>query len=105
MGLTITLGYAVVLLLGSTHASWLDRTSTHVSRGQSGCPFDITSSGSFACPAGELSDGQIRLNGTENTATFYIDGNGGITDSNGYGCIVTGQSIQLHFISYILTPQ
>lgn len=87
---SITLGYASVLLLETTQASWSHQINTLASRGQSGCPFDITSSGAFACPAGELSDGQIRLNGTEDTATFYIDSNGGITDSNGYGCIVTG---------------
>ena len=91
MKLAIALGSAAVLLLDTAHASWFRRANTHVSRGQPGCAFDITSSGSFACPAGELSDGQIRLNGTEDTATFYIDGNGGITDSNGFGCIVTGK--------------
>lgn len=55
------------------------------------CKFTISSSGSFACPAGELSDGQIRLNGTYDTATFCIDKQGGITDSHGFGCIVTGK--------------
>lgn len=53
-----------------------------------GCGFTLTSSGSFACPAGQLPDGQIRLNGTEDTATFYYS-NDGIIDSNGFGCIVT----------------
>lgn len=56
---------------------------------QAGCTFTITSSGGIACPAGELSDGQIRLNGTEATASFTIL-NGQITDSAGRGCIVTG---------------
>ena len=56
-----------------------------------GCGFTISSSGSFACPAGQLPDGQIRLNGTEDTATFYFS-NGGITNSKGFGCIVTRNS-------------
>jgi hypothetical protein len=55
------------------------------------CKFTLSSKGSFSCPAGQLSDGQIRLNGSEPESTFCIDSQGGITDENGYGCIVTGK--------------
>lgn len=55
------------------------------------CKFILSSSGSFSCPAGQLSDGQIRLNGSEPESTFCLDSKGGITDQNGYGCIVTGE--------------
>ncbi|KAH7371761.1 hypothetical protein BKA64DRAFT_767993 [Cadophora sp. MPI-SDFR-AT-0126] len=53
-----------------------------------GCSFTIISSGTFVCPAGQLDDGQIRLNGTQEVSTFYIN-NGQITDSKGRGCIIT----------------
>lgn len=63
--------------------------------GDSGCcKFTLESSGPFACPAGELPDGQLRLNGTYDTATFCIGPDGGITDSNGFGCIVTGRFLR-----------
>lgn len=59
--------------------------------GSSGsCTFSISSTGGIACPAGQLADGQIRLNGSEPTAYFTIS-NGQITDSSGRGCIVTGE--------------
>lgn len=53
-----------------------------------GCTFTISSSGSFSCPAGQLDDGQIRLNGTEPISEFTIT-DGRITDATGKGCIVT----------------
>jgi hypothetical protein len=56
-----------------------------------GCPFTISSNGVFACPAGQLPDGQIRLNGNYSEATFYIS-DGSITDSEGKGCIITGKA-------------
>jgi hypothetical protein len=55
------------------------------------CKFTLSSSGPFSCPAGQLPDGQIRLNGSEPTSTFCIDKNGKITDQNGFGCIITGE--------------
>ena len=57
--------------------------------GARGCGFKISSSGGINCPAGQLSDGQIRLNGTQEIATLYIL-DGKITDSENKGCIVTG---------------
>lgn len=45
-----------------------------------GCPFTLSSSGSFDCPAGQLSDGQIRLNGSEETVSFYHQPGGGFID-------------------------
>lgn len=69
------------------------------SGGSSGCSFTLLSSGSFSCPAGQLPDGQIRLNGTEDTASFYLQAGGGFTDHNGYGCIVTGKLKELSGLS------
>jgi hypothetical protein len=102
MKLAITLSSAAILLPGTALASWFRRADMHVSRGNTGCGFEITSSGSFACTAGQLPDGQIRLNGTEATATFYIDANGGITDSKGFGCIVTGNQVLSTYPSKVL---
>ncbi|KAI1132274.1 hypothetical protein F5Y10DRAFT_231371 [Nemania abortiva] len=53
------------------------------------CPFSIQPSEPFIGYAGQLDDGQIRLNGTYDTAKFYFDAEGGITDSRGRGCIIT----------------
>lgn len=55
------------------------------------CKFILSSKGSFSCPVGQLPDGQIHLNGSEPESTFCIDSKGGVTDENGYGCIVTGK--------------
>ncbi|KAK4442284.1 hypothetical protein QBC34DRAFT_431759 [Podospora aff. communis PSN243] len=60
-------------------------------KGQSGCcKFTLHASAPFDCPAGQLEDGQIRLNGSYPTSSFCIDNKGAITDANGFGCIVTG---------------
>lgn len=67
--------------------------STALATSPAGCPFTLTSVGNATYPAGELSDGQIRLNGVSNeinNATFYLS-EGRITDSKRRGCIVTGQ--------------
>ena len=54
------------------------------------CKFTISSTvGDIDCPAGELLDGQIRLNGTYDTSTFCISPTGGVTNARGFGCIVT----------------
>src|ERR1700726_2755801 len=87
----VNLSYVLALLSGTALASRFSRSNSLTRRGDKGCSFTI-SSPEFPHPAGELPDGQIRLNGTEGTATFYIDAHGGITDSNGFGCIVTGQN-------------
>lgn len=63
------------------------------SAGSGCCKFTLSSAGPFNCPAGQLSDGQIRLNGTEPTSTFCISPDGKITDQAGFGCIVTGKSL------------
>lgn len=61
--------------------------------GHDGCSFTLNSSGGIACPAGELPDGQIRLNGSYEISTFYIS-DGAITDSEGKGCLITGKAIR-----------
>lgn len=57
-----------------------------------GCTFSLSASGGIECPAGELDDGQIRLNGSYPTAEFTIRGDK-IWDSAGKGCIVTRKEI------------
>lgn len=57
---------------------------------QDGCTFSLSASGGIECPAGQLDDGQIRLNGSYPTAEFTIRGDK-IWDSAGRGCIVTGK--------------
>ncbi|KAH6636046.1 hypothetical protein F5144DRAFT_163761 [Chaetomium tenue] len=84
MKLLAVLAATAALAPHSALARWLSRTNT-----PPGCAFTLSSSGSFVCPAGQLDDGQIRLNGSYPTATFYLGADGGITDSDGYGCIVT----------------
>ncbi|KAH7336121.1 hypothetical protein BKA65DRAFT_28151 [Rhexocercosporidium sp. MPI-PUGE-AT-0058] len=88
MKLAFALASGAAIIISTAQASWFGGTGFHAIRGHQGCAFSIESEGSFTCPAGQLSDGQIRLNGTEQTSTFYID-SGGITDSSGFGCIVT----------------
>ncbi|KAI0385092.1 hypothetical protein F5Y04DRAFT_205103 [Hypomontagnella monticulosa] len=61
--------------------------------GSSCCKFTLTSSGPVACPAGQLPDGQIRLNGSYPETTFCLGKDGGITDDHGRGCIVTEEPI------------
>lgn len=58
------------------------------------CNFTLSSTGLVAGPAGELPDGQIRLNGSYPKETYSIT-NGGITDSMGFGCIITGEDCEL----------
>ncbi|KAI0123661.1 hypothetical protein BJ170DRAFT_697469 [Xylariales sp. AK1849] len=84
MKFLVGLTWATALSPSVAFASWLGRRGS-----SSRCGFTISSSGSFVCPAGQLADGQIRLNGSEAISTFYIDANGGITDVNGFGCTIT----------------
>ncbi|KAH8891255.1 hypothetical protein GQ53DRAFT_765372 [Thozetella sp. PMI_491] len=78
-----------LILAGISTYFFAGHTSAgHGDAGGSGCTFSISSTGGIACPAGQLSDGQIRLNGTEPTAEFTIN-DGQITDASGRGCIVT----------------
>ena len=55
------------------------------------CKFTISSPSGFPSPAGQLDDGQIRFNGTYPPASFCLGNDGGITDAQGKGCIVTGK--------------
>ncbi|KAM7211891.1 hypothetical protein V8F06_012733 [Rhypophila decipiens] len=53
------------------------------------CTFAMTSTGPFSYPAGRLEDGQIRFNGSYPTTQFIMVNGSMITDSAGFGCIVT----------------
>ena len=82
------------LLLAITHFTTLTSAShpdtTIPTTDPTCCKFTISSTvGNIDCPAGELLDGQIRLNGTYDTSTFCITPTGGITNARGFGCIVT----------------
>ena len=56
------------------------------------CCFDINVSGAVTGTAGQLDDGQVRVNGPLPAAQFCI-ANGEITDSEGRGCFFTRKSI------------
>jgi hypothetical protein len=74
----------------SNFATWFFSSNTLATRQTQECSFTMSSSGFSAGPAGQLPDGQIRFNGSEMTAIFFMDLHGGITDSHGFGCVVTG---------------
>lgn len=63
-----------------------------VPRGDS-CCFEITASGGESGTVGQLTDGQNRIGGGYSPATYCIK-EGGITDSNGRGCILTPPTTQ-----------
>lgn len=72
-----------------------------VIRSTDSCCFGISASGAVTGTAGQLSDGQVRINGPLSAASFCIS-NGGITDSSGRGCILTRKQ---YFQSPILLDQ
>ncbi|KAL5113882.1 hypothetical protein ACEQ8H_008232 [Pleosporales sp. CAS-2024a] len=51
--------------------------------------------GGVSGTVGERMDGQIRVGGS-NPAGCYCFSNGGFTDTNGFGCVVTGPTNQVH---------
>lgn len=55
------------------------------------CNINLSSPACFSDPAGQLPDGQIRFNGSYPSSTFCLRKDGGLTDQNGFGCIVTGK--------------
>ncbi|KAK4450978.1 hypothetical protein QBC34DRAFT_447939 [Podospora aff. communis PSN243] len=81
----------LLFTLGALLTGTLADHGTGADFGSNCCKFTLSSTGEFDCPAGELLDGQIRLNGTYDTSTFCLDSQGGITNSRGFGCIVTDQ--------------
>ncbi|KZF26270.1 hypothetical protein L228DRAFT_264689 [Xylona heveae TC161] len=58
------------------------------------CCFHLTASGGESGTVGQLSDGQNRIGGGLSPATYCIDSNGGLTDGNGRGCILTPPTTQ-----------
>ncbi|KZF25395.1 hypothetical protein L228DRAFT_265864 [Xylona heveae TC161] len=57
------------------------------------CCFTLTASGGKNGTVGQLSDGQNRIGGPYSPANYCLD-NGGITDSNHRGCILTPPTTQ-----------
>lgn len=80
----------------------LSISTTPPSSGTS-CPFTITATGGVDGIAGQLDDGQIRVNGSYPPTTFMID-NGKITDSHGRGCILT-RELKTSWEDGIMTKQ
>lgn len=60
---------------------------------QDQCCFQLSASGSASGSIGQLGDGQNRIGGGFPPATYCIS-NGGITDKNGRGCILTPPTTQ-----------
>jgi len=52
------------------------------------CCFHLSASGAVTGTAGQLDDGQVRINGPLSASEFCIS-DSGITDANGRGCILT----------------
>ncbi|KAH7039518.1 ubiquitin 3 binding protein But2 C-terminal domain-containing protein [Macrophomina phaseolina] len=61
---------------------------------RSDCCFQLTASGGASGTVGQLNDGQNRVGGDYDAAKYCINSNGGITDSNGRGCILTPPTTQ-----------
>jgi hypothetical protein len=72
-----------------TLAAFAAGTNALVGRSDS-CCFHLTASGDVSGSVGQLSDGQNRIGDNSLSAADYcINSSGGITDSNGRGCIIT----------------
>ncbi|OQD70565.1 hypothetical protein PENDEC_c022G04849 [Penicillium decumbens] len=77
-----------------TVAAFAAGTNALVGRGDS-CCFHLTSSGGASGSLGQLSDGQNRIGDNSlSPAQYCINSSGGITDSNGRGCILTPPTTQ-----------
>jgi hypothetical protein len=73
-----------------TLAAFAAGTNALVGRGDS-CCFHLTASGGASGSVGQLSDGQNRIGDNSLApADYCINSSGGIIDSNGSGCILTG---------------
>jgi hypothetical protein len=57
------------------------------------CCFHLSASGAVTGTAGQLDDGQVRINGPLSASEFCIS-DSGITDANGRGCILTPPTTQ-----------
>ncbi|KAJ5301004.1 uncharacterized protein N7443_006006 [Penicillium atrosanguineum] len=77
-----------------TLAAFAAGTNALVGRGDS-CCFHLTASGGASGSIGQLSDGQNRIGDDSlSSADYCINSSGGITDSNGRGCILTSSTTQ-----------
>ena len=80
----------------ATVAAFAASANALVGRGAN-CCFHIDASGAAQGSLGQLGDGQNRIGDSNlSPAQFCIDSNGGITDANGRGCIVTGESSSIY---------
>ncbi|KAI9816030.1 MAG: hypothetical protein M1827_002022 [Pycnora praestabilis] len=62
--------------------------------GRSNCCFYLAATGGVSGTVGQLSDGQNRIGGNLSEGQYCIDSNGGLTDQNGRGCILTPPTTQ-----------
>ncbi|KAL1797123.1 hypothetical protein ACET3X_003729 [Alternaria dauci] len=67
--------------------------NAYVARANTQC-FKLSASGGASGVLGQLDDGQNRVGGGHPTGCYCLDGNGGFTDSNGRGCILTPPTTQ-----------
>ncbi|KAJ5716946.1 hypothetical protein N7488_002592 [Penicillium malachiteum] len=75
-------------------AAFAAGTNALVGRSDS-CCFDLTASGGASGVLGQLTDGQVRVGDDSlSAAQFCINSAGGITDSEGRGCILTTETTQ-----------
>ncbi|CAN9322460.1 unnamed protein product [Alternaria alternata] len=67
--------------------------NAYVARANTQC-FKLSASGGASGVLGQLDDGQNRIGDNHPTGCYCLDGNGGFTDSNGRGCILTPPTTQ-----------
>ena len=91
MKLLPAVAVASALLPGPVFAGWASIPRRKPSLAATDRCFKLSSGEPFTFPAGQLENGQIRLNGSYDTATFVLS-NGSIHDSDLFGCIFTGKT-------------
>ncbi|KAI9167986.1 hypothetical protein HJFPF1_04129 [Paramyrothecium foliicola] len=74
---------------GMMPAGVLSNTMERKIEPSSPCAFSLSASEPFGGSLWQFPDGQIRLNGSYEKATFWIDKDGGIKDTRGFGQILT----------------
>ena len=75
---------ATTLAFASTTLGFVARQNT--------CCFSLTASGGASGVLGQLADGQNRVGGNYPAGSYCINGQGGLIDASGRGCILTRKS-------------
>lgn len=82
----------VILMPTGVMSNFIFARNASDSLPSSPCAFSLSASAPFNSTLWQFPDGQIRLNGSYDKATFLIDKDGGLTDTRGFGCFIGGGS-------------